>query len=44
MQIGNSVSNRDTVMQLMKELDPDGVSERRKRRLKRRQYFSKVTI
>ncbi len=33
---------RDMVMELMKEVDPDGVAERKHRKLKRREYFSKV--
>lgn len=33
---------RDTVMRLMAEVDPDGARERRKRKLSRRTYSSKV--
>ena len=32
---------RDSVLRLMREIDPDGVSERKARRLKKRKYASK---
>ena len=35
--------NRDTVMRLLKQ-DPEGVAQRRARRLRRRSYNGKVTI
>ena len=35
---------RDTVMQLMRDVDPDGVKSRAKRKLKQWAYRSKVDI
>ena len=36
--------NRDTVMRVLKEEDPEGVKQRKKRRLKRRIYRNKVLV
>ncbi len=35
---------RTAVQKALKSLDPEGVERRRKRRLKRRQYYSKVYL
>ena len=35
--------DRETVRLALKVMDPDGVAERKKHRLKRRKYFSPVT-
>ena len=35
--------DRETVRLALKMMDPDGVAERKKHRLKRRKYFSPVT-
>ena len=35
---------RSTVMKILREVDPEGVKLRRKRRLKRRIYNSKVIV
>ena len=34
--------NRDTVMRIMRSIDPEDVEQRRMRKLKRRAYYSKV--
>lgn len=35
---------RDKIMAILRAVDPEGVSQRRQRRLKRRMYQSKVNI
>ena len=38
------LSFRHRVMKILKEVDPEGVKQRKKRRLKRRIYRNKVNI
>ena len=42
-QLFNFHFDRESVRLMLKHLDPDGVEKRTRRRLKRRDYFNKVS-